>query len=181
MARKLLTAATLVLFALPMTIQAQLHLGIAGGLSAPVGDFGDIADAGYHLTGMLAVSVPAAPIGLRLEGSFNEFKYKSGLLSTNAKARLWSATANGVLSSPGIIGPYLIGGLGIYNASCSECSSSSSTKAGFNGGVGLKLGLTGFSAFVEARYHYIPGGSDATTGGTKSSTQFIPVSVGVTF
>ena len=45
----------------------------------------------------------------------------------------------------------------------------------------IKVGLGGLSAFVEARYHYVPGASDPTTGGAKSSTQFIPLSVGVTF
>jgi hypothetical protein len=183
MPRKLLAAAVLSMFAFPFaTGQAQLHYGVAGGLSAPLGDFGDVADAGYHLTGLLSVSMPLAPIGFRIEGSFNEFKYKSSISSIDAKARIWSGTANAVLSSPGIIGPYLIGGLGIYNAyaSCDGCNSSS-TKGGLNGGAGLKLGLSGFSAFIEARYHYIPGGSDATTAGTKSSTQYIHISVGVTF
>lgn len=180
MSRKLLSAVTLAVLAFPIaTAQAQLHYGIAGGLSAPVGDFGDAVDAGYHLTGLLSLSVPLAPVGLRVEGSFNEFKYKSGLLSTSAKARIWSGTANAVLSTPGIIGPYLIGGLGFYNAStsCSGCSSSSSTKFGLNGGAGFKLGLTGFSAFIEARYHYISSGTTAGGG----NTQFIPVSVGLTF
>jgi hypothetical protein len=41
--------------------------------------------------------------------------------------------------------------------------------------------LTGFSAFAEARYHYIAGPSDPTNGGIKSSTQFIPISFGVRF
>jgi len=182
MSRKLLTAALAVL-ALPVaTAQAQMHYGVAAGLSAPEGDFGKVADAGYHVTGLVTVSAPLAPVGLRVEGSFSEFNYKSTLSSTSAKARLLSATANAVFASPGIMGPYLVGGLGIYRASaeCSGCSTSS-TKGGFNGGAGFRFGLSGFSAFLEARFHYIPGASDATTGGVKSSTQFIPISFGLTF
>lgn len=184
MSRKLLTTVALAVFALPLaTTQAQMGFGVAAGLSAPMGDFGTVVDAGYHLTGLMTVSAPLAPVGLRLEGSFSEFNYKSGIFSTSAKARLLSATANAVVSSPGIMGPYLIGGLGIYNssASCSGCSSSSTSKIGFNGGGGFRFGLSGFSAFLEARYHYIPGGTNATTGGANSSTQVIPFSFGVTF
>jgi hypothetical protein len=176
MSRKLLTVAALAVFALPLATtaaHAQMGYGVAAGLSAPMGDFGKLVDAGYHATGMLTFSAPLAPVGLRVEGSFNEFNYKSTILP-GAKSRLLSATANAVVSSPGILGPYLIGGLGIYSASCSgACSSSSSSKVGFNGGGGFKFGLGGFSAFLEARYHYIP-----VSG---SSTSFIPVSFGVTF
>src|SRR5437016_3003139 len=131
MSRKLLTAAALAVFALPMAAHAQMGYGVAAGLSAATGDFGKLVDAGYHVTGILTFSAPLAPVGARVEGSFNEFNYKSTILS-GAKARLLSATANAVFSSPGIMGPYLIGGLGIYNAStsCSGCTSSSSSKVG---------------------------------------------------
>jgi hypothetical protein len=182
MSRKLLTAATLAVFALPAaTAQAQIGYGVAAGLSAPRADFGSVADAGYHLTGLMTFSAPLAPVGLRVEGSFSEFNYKSAL-PTSAKARLLSTTANAVLSTPGLMGPYFIGGLGIYRASsvCSTCSTSS-TKPGFNGGGGFRLGLSGFSAFLEARYHYVPGASAPTPGGVKNSTQFIPISFGLTF
>jgi hypothetical protein len=56
-----------------------------------------------------------------------------------------------------------------------------SNKVGYNGGVGLRAGLFGLSAFVEARFHFIPGASAPTTGGLTTNTQFIPLSVGVTF
>ncbi len=175
MSRKLLTVAALTLLALPVaTSHAQLGYGVAAGLSAPTGDFGKSVDAGYHLTGIVTFSAPLAPVGLRVEGSFNEFNYKSTILA-NAKARLLSGTANVVFSSPGILGPYLIGGLGMYNAStsCSGCNYGSTSKVGFNGGAGFKFGLSGFAAFLEARYHHV-----ATSPG---STAFIPVSFGVTF
>ena len=88
-----------------------------------------------------------------------------------------------VLTSSGTVAPYLIGGYGVYHASavCSSCTTTS-TKGGFNGGAGFRFGLTGFSAFVEGRFHHIAGASDPTNGGDKSSSaQFIPVSFGVRF
>lgn len=183
MSWKLLTAAAIAAFALPVsTARAQIGLGLAAGLSVPQGDFGKVAESGYHVTGLIAVGAPLIPVGLRVEGSFSEFNYKGSLGGDGEKARLLYATANAVLTSPGIIAPYLIGGFGIYHATavCDLCTTST-TKGGINGGVGFRFGLTGFSAFAEARYHYIAGPSDPTNGGIKSSTQFIPISFGVRF
>lgn len=47
------------------------------------------------------------------------------------------------------------------------------TKFGLNGGVGLRFQLTGFSTFIEARWHTI-----FTEG---SNAQMVPISVGITF
>jgi len=181
MSRKLVTAA-LALLAVPvLSGNAQVGVGIAAGVSAPLGDFGKATQSGYHATGMLTIGVPLLPVGARLEGSFSQFDYKA-TPSNDAKARILYATANAELSAPGIIAPYLIGGVGMYHATaeCGTCATSS-TRIGFNGGGGLKIGLAGFSVFVEARFHYIGGASNPTNGGVKSSTQFIPVSAGVTF
>jgi hypothetical protein len=74
MSRKLLTVAVLMVFAVPVaTAEAQIGYGVAAGLSVPTGDFGKVADAGYHLTGLVTFSAPLAPVGLRVEGSFSEF------------------------------------------------------------------------------------------------------------
>ncbi|MEO8621673.1 MAG: outer membrane beta-barrel protein [bacterium] len=183
MTRKTLVACFAAL-ALPIAAaQAQLGFGVAAGPSTPMGDFSDIAKTGYQASGLVNLSLPLLPVGLRFEGSFGEYDYKDiGTVKSDAKARILSATANAMLSTPGIIGPYLIGGVGYYRASseCSTCSTSSS-KVGFNAGVGVKLGLAGLSVFAEARYHYVPGASNPTTAGKNSSTQFVPVSVGITF
>jgi hypothetical protein len=181
MSRNLLTAAAFVAFAFPAaTTSAQMGYGLAAGLSVPIGDFGKATDTGYHLTGLVTMSAPLLPIGFRADGSFSEFNYSD---PSSAKARLVYATVNAVVPSPGIFGPYVIGGFGIYHASaqCSTCTTTS-TKGGINVGAGIKFGLGGLAVFVEARHHYIAGPSDPTNGGVKgSSTQFIPVSFGLTF
>jgi hypothetical protein len=183
MLRPLTFFATLAVLALPVAgANAQIGFGVSAGLSQPVGNLGDAVDAGYNLTGIVNVSIPLAPVGLRFEGSYNSFNYKSSFFS-GGSARIISGTANAMFGTPGIVGPYAIAGVGLYNssASCSGCSSSSSTNAGVNGGVGIRLGLGGLAAFAEARYHYISGGSSSTTGGGSNSAQFIPITVGVTF
>jgi hypothetical protein len=66
------------------------------------------------------------------------------------------------------------------SALCSGCTAST-TKLGYNGGGGFRRQLNGFSMFLEARFHYIPGASDPTTAGIKSSTRFVPISIGMIF
>jgi hypothetical protein len=179
-----LAAAALLLFALPLVdARAQMRLGVAAGLTAPSGDFNRIVDDGFHVGGFLTFAPPLAPLALRAEGSFSEFKYAGPIGANGAKARIVSGTANAVLKLPGIVGPYAIAGLGIYRltSECDGCTAST-TKGGVNGGAGFQIGLGTLSAFVEARFHYIPGPSDATTAGLRNtSTRLIPISVGLTF
>src|SRR3954463_1783975 len=177
MSRKLLIVAALAAAVLPAApAQAQMGFGAAAGLSAPTGDFGNAVSSGYHLTGILNFSAPLAPVGARVEASFSQFGFKSGVgVPSDAKENILSGTANAVVSPPGLMGVYGIGGLGMYrlSTSCSACGSNSESKFGFNIGGGYKFGLTGFSAFVEARFHSI-----ATTGG---NTTMIPISFGLIF
>jgi hypothetical protein len=185
MSRKLLVVAALAAFVLPAaSAQAQLGFGVAAGLSAPTGDFGKSFSSGYHVTGLVNVSAPLAPVGFRGEVTFNQFGVKSGTgAPSDLKANILAGTANAVVSTPGMMGFYGIGGLGIYHnsSSCSACSGSpTSNKIGFNAGAGFKFGLSGFSAFVEARYHTFSADKDPVTG-TTPKLSWIPVSFGVTF
>ncbi|HEY6219890.1 MAG TPA: outer membrane beta-barrel protein [Gemmatimonadaceae bacterium] len=170
MSRKLL-AAVAIAVCLPLSLASaqKIGFGAAAGLSAPMGDFGDAVDAGYNVTGILSLSLIGAPVGFRGEASYNSFNGK-GVIS-GIKENITSGTVN-VLFSPPLMGIYGIGGLGIYKPSCDGCGSLDS-KVGFNVGAGYKLGLAGFSAFIEARYH--------TFSSNGSSTSYIPVVFGVTF
>jgi hypothetical protein len=183
MSRRLLIPVIVAAIAVPRaSLTAQASFGVAGGYSGARGDFGTVVDAGYHLGASIGLSVPGSPVRVRAEGGFAEFNYKGPLATTNGKVRVLSGTANALVSPGQLGGAYLIGGVGLYrlSAECDRCTTST-TKGGFNGGVGYELRLTGFAVFAEARYHYIAGRSDPTTAGVKSSTQFIPISVGVTF
>ena len=67
----------------------------------------------------------------------------------------------------------VIGGVGMYNSKASIDGAEGSTDFGFNIGAGFNIPLTGFGAYVEARYHHIP-----VDGG---SFQMLPISVGIRF
>jgi hypothetical protein len=162
--------------------RAQSGLGIAAGGSFPTSDFGRVADPGYHITGLAHIAKHDSPFALRLDGTFSQYNYPSDLHVPDASTRLLYGTANLVISATGGMGPYVIGGAGIYYsaAECTGCTTSA-TNGGYNAGGGLRFALSGFSAFVEARYHVIPGGSDPTTAGTKKNAAFVPISFGLIF
>ena len=179
------------------SLGAQASFAIAAGFSGARGDLGNAVNAGYHLLASIAtdagVYLPSGPdraqrsnagslFRVRADAAFTEFRYKVPSGIRNAKARVLSGTANALVSPAQFGGGYLIGGIGLYrmSAECDGCTTAT-TKGGLNGGVGYELRFTGLKLFAEARYHYIAGPSDPTTGGVKSSTQFVPISLGVIF
>lgn len=175
------TVCTTALTALTSTAHAQLvtapnkpfSFGAALGASIPVSDLSDAVNTGFNATGILGLHTPSLPMDFRIDLAYNEFGFKQASgnyhnLSVTGNAVFTFQTAN-----PSSIRPYLIGGVGLYNSSTSASGSSSSNDFGFNVGGGITIPLSGFNAFVEARYNRI-----ATSD---VSTQFIPITVGVMF
>ena len=160
-----------------------ISLGISAGAAIPVGDFGDAYTTGYNGTVSLMFKSVGSPLGLRVDGMYNHMGVKNdnpitvpGLGEVRA-AIITSANANLVYSLPGTgMTPYLIGGAGIYGNKLDirdGNDTNTETNFGLNGGIGASFPLSGFNAFIEARYHHIF--TDV------SATQFIPVTFGVSF
>ncbi len=153
-------------------------LGISGGASIPTGDLSQFANTGYNVGGHVALGTPALPISFRGDVNYDNFGAK-GTGSSNA--HIWSYTANAVYEVPTMTGirPYVIGGIGGFTPGASYTSggttvtATSGTKFGFDVGGGLTIPLSGFNAFVEARYNRYNDG-----GGT---TSFVPITFGVMF
>ena len=153
--------------------RAQLAFSVAAGASLPMGDAGDGLNMGYNATVGVGIKPPLAPLGIRIEGMFNSFDFKE-TVATDASQRVLGLLANATLSGP-MMPVYLIGGVGMYNSkvSAGSLSSDAENDFGFNIGGGFNLPLTGFTTFIEVRYHHIP-----VSGG---SFQFIPITVGLKF
>lgn len=174
-----LAIATIALVAAPRVSNAQLgvlkpiQLGIAGGAAQPMSALKTSSDIGYNGTVAMAINLPFIPVGLRVDGAYNQFGQKAGV---PAKLRVASATGNVVWRLPSIgISPYLIGGAGLYMQSVTPTGGTATTDShlGWNAGAGINLPLAAFNAFVEARYN-----SYSTTGG---SVKFVPVTFGIMF
>ncbi len=161
-------AATLV--AAP-ALYAQTSFSIAGGLTVPMGNTGDVVKSGYNVTAGLGIKPPLAPIGLRFEGAWNQMDFKT---SAFGATRILAGIANVTLSGPALPMGYLIGGVGMYNVATPDITNSDSeSKVGFNVGAGLNFPLTGIGTFLEARFHMV-----STSG---ESLKFVPITFGIKF
>lgn len=179
-----LTAAVSLL-ASPLAAQSagRPTFGVFAGAAIPTSTFGDRVKSGYDVGAFLGVRPATLPVGLRFEGVYNRFDLKA---FSNVHSNIWQGTANLVIgrpAAPGMVSPYLIGGLGVYSskdvASNANVSSESSTKFGANGGAGIDLPLSGISVFAEARYHYVFTKDNNIPGSTNIG--FVPINVGVRF
>lgn len=162
--------------------QSLASLGVAAGASVPMSNFGDRSSTGYHLMLTLGVRVPMSPISFRADGMFNEFDYNNdagtgggaAFRAVEKSARVWGATANAVLGSSGLLGPYVIGGIGVYRVTEAVPifgGTHSANDFGWNVGGGVRFELSGFSAYAEARYHWV-GDTDV---------RILPVTFGLSF
>lgn len=194
----LLTAAAIVA-ASPASAQdaaavRPFTFGVSGGVSLPMGDFGDGVKTGFNAGAHLAFKPAMLPFGVRVEGQFNRFDIKAFDddidLDVDGNAQIISGTVNGVFGVPAASSafrPYVIGGVGVYNERVSGSAfgidvSDSQTKFGLNGGVGIEFGLSGLATFIEARYHLIfDAEDDEETGASGSNTTYIPISFGIKF
>ncbi len=174
-----LAIATIALVAAPRA-NAQLgalkpfQLGIAGGAAQPMSTLSDGASTGYNGTVAMAINLPFIPVGLRVDGAYNQFGEKTGV---PGKLRVASATGNVVWRLPSIgISPYLIGGAGLYMSTVTApgVASVSENHLGYNAGVGINLPLSVFHAFVEARYNRVQLDNS-------QNMQFVPVTFGIMF
>jgi Outer membrane protein beta-barrel domain len=154
------------------TVVKPVQFGVAAGAALPLSDFSDVFSTGFNGTVILALNPQMIPLGIRVEGAYNQFGVKGG---GGGNSHITSGTGNLVYQVPSTsVSPYLIGGIGLYNlAVSSELGGGSENDFGWNIGGGIKLPLSGFDTFIEARYNQVQ------TSGT--STKFVPITFGIMF
>ena len=162
-------------------VQAQnpMSFGIAAGASIPTGDYGDIFKTGFHGMATVGLTPAMVPFGLRIDGMYNSLSGKES--ADGADLRVLGLTANGVFQMPAMVAsPYLIGGVGYYNAKfeTGEADEESESDFGLNVGIGMKFNLSGFGTFAEIRYHNVFNKDDDANVGNLS---FIPLTFGIMF
>jgi opacity protein-like surface antigen len=119
------------------------------------------------------------PLGLRLDAAYDRFAFSDRVQAAvgSGNQTVGSATLNATYRLPmtnSPMSPYLISGLGAYRIACSlgpGCEST--TKFGWNVGLGAKLFVVGVRSFAEARYH--------RTGRGDSNVHYFPITFGVMF
>jgi len=179
-------AAGAVIASAPLAAQeaSRPTFGISGGISFPTGDFGSGYKSGYDISAFVGFHPATSPVGFRAEGMYDRFDFK-GNNPLGLHRNVFAGTGNillGGTATPGSIRPYVIAGVGLYNLkedATNASGASSSTKFGINGGAGLELPLSGITALLEARIHYVFANNGDTALGYNAT--FIPVVVGVRF
>ena len=121
--------------------------GGTAGIALPVGRLSDDHAAGYAFGAVAEYAVANQPYSLRAEGMFQRFALKSG--HTGRDANLLDIGASVVYRTDMVseARPFVTGGIAIYNAT------DEGTRPGINGGAGVEIPLTGFTAVAEARLH----------------------------
>ncbi len=180
LSRVLLPSVVAALLAVPAALSAQVHFLLAGGLSAPSGNFSNVVNSGYHGLVGLQFGVPLSPFSVRVTGEIDRFPARANLLPLGGSSSGHSTIADGSASAVfsfggvGIVSPYVLAGLGVYRTSFSgTLGSGTSTDMGYHAGVGLNVGVLGIGLFAEARFVDI-----ASSG---SAIHYFPVSVGLRF
>lgn len=177
----------LVVAATPAAAQLPFRFGIQAGASMPTGDFADVnegaAEMGYNV-GLLAEFKPMLlPVGIRGDVIFNEFNVKD---EDAVDYRILNVNGNAILEMPGVgLSPYLLGGAGWYRLDVNvddsrtggDVEGSDASGIGFNVGGGIRFGLAGFGAAVEAHYRT----AKLDVGGVKRTFSYVPISFVLTF
>jgi len=170
----LLLVAGLVIAPTVAMAQNPFHFNIAAGAAIPTSDLADAASVGYNFTVGLGMRPPLSPLGFRVEGKYNNFSAKNCDACDNLSIKGLDANVlydfMPVTKAVGV-SFYGIGGLGAFKASSGGVNSD--TKLGWNIGAGLRIPLTGFSGYIEARYHQV--------NGDNGNTSWIPLTFGLVF
>jgi hypothetical protein len=174
MQRRILVLASLSLatLATPLYAQRPVFVNVAGGVSLPTGRFADGASTGWHALASIGVSTFMQPIGLRLDAAHSRFTAKAA----GPDQAITSATLNltyrlPMTNSP--LSPYLVTGAGAYRFECfGGVSCGTTTRFGWNAGLGFRLAGLGHTWFVESRFHAV----NASTG----NVRHVPITFGLT-
>lgn len=177
------------------------RIGIMGGLTFPRGsDFSDITKRGWNAGALIALGAPAFPLSFRLDGQWHQLAGKTGVFadrgSQRTDLRIIDGTADfeWTFGKPSSSNFYVIGGVGLYNlrgrnfttpgnilGGTDSTFTVSATKFGWNGGVGVRAQLSGYTLFIESRYHLVNHGHEVDGTGSSNAIHFIPIDVGITF
>src|SRR6185503_6366024 len=166
-------------FAATLSGQKTYALGAGGGGAIPVGRLSDSQSSGYNGMVVLAIGVAELPIGVRFDGIYNKFTYRTAPVGSPAASDLRVAAALGNLLfafSGTSAKPYVVVGGGLYNTKGDIPGAKSQNSLGFNAGLGATFGLGPLAGFLESRYHSIS--RSASKGGV---IQFVPITVGLLF
>ncbi len=155
--------------------QSKLSFGAGGGLTLPLGDFGDAAKLGWHGMALVGYQPAASKIGFRGDIMYGSHGLEQGV-DGSFKLAGAMASITYAFQSKGSIKPYVLGGVGLFNAKIDidNFGSDDETKLAVGGGFGIKFRAgSDASFFAEGRF--------VNVFTSDNSTNFIPLTFGIQF
>jgi hypothetical protein len=146
-----------------------IRFGVGGGLTLPIGDYADFDKAGWHVLGLIQFPISQSPIHARFDAMYGQTSHDVGSGNTT----LTGATGDLLYhlgNRASTVRPYVLGGLGFYNA---DFGGASESKFAFGVGGGILFSIGTMHAFLEGRYMSVQT--------SNSSLNFLPVSLGLMF
>jgi hypothetical protein len=145
-----------------------IRFGVGGGLTLPIGNYGDVDKAGWHVMGLIQFPISQSPIHARFDAMYGQTSHDVGSGNTT----LTGATGDLLYhlgNRASTVRPYVLGGLGFYNA---DFGGASESKFAFGVGGGILFSIGTMHAFLEGRYMSVQ---------TSPSLNFLPVTLGLMF
>ena len=140
-----------------------LRFGVQGGVSMPMGDFGEIANLGFLVGGLLDVQPAGMPVGFRFNVDYQRWGADDAVGVDNFNSLSGTGAVMFTVPTTGGISPYVLGGVGMYRSNCGgNDACEASNDFGFNLGGGLNFGLGTLDTGVEVRYHNVDDSSFIT-------------------
>ena len=139
---------------------------IGGGVVMPSGEYGDFAKTGYGGMAGVNLSVPALPVGVRVEALYLYNPHDEAIDAGSTS--LYGGMASATYGIGGPTGLYLLGSLGYMNhAYNAPAGGTSANEWDFTWGIGGGINFS--KLFAEVRYMQ------------RGDTKFIPIMVGIRF
>jgi hypothetical protein len=176
-----LMALVLMAFAVPALAveKGEMTFGLTGGMAMPMGDFGDVAKAGFG-GGVFGDYWLTPAIALGVDGAYNRFGLDEDLVSALEAFSGESVDGNFTFMQFGAhakylfpmkdapVAPWVSAGAGMYNMKAklevgSESGDDTESKIGLNGAVGLDFKATpAVKVGVVGTFHHIMTDDEAT-------------------
>lgn len=161
----------------PAAAQAQggFKFGVMAGASLPMGDLGEGTKTGWGGGVTLMMRAPEAKVGFGIEAQINRFGAEDiGEVDVDATLNMYGAMARLEFAAGNAF--YLLGGAGLFRTEVTadddgpDLGDTNNTDFAVQGGLGFNFGP---GLFVEGKFVNV-----FTEG---SSTQFVPIVVGIRF
>ncbi|HEV2641235.1 MAG TPA: outer membrane beta-barrel protein [Candidatus Elarobacter sp.] len=162
--------------AAPAFAQRSTHIGVGGGISAPVGRIDSTYTSGRQGMVVLTTGPSEGPFGLRLDYSYNALRGKTVNGVRIPDTHYDAVTANLVGEfRVANVKPYALGGVGGYSHRPVP-GGKRVTNLGYNGGAGITFPIATLpvSGFLETRYTVVAPRNAPTE-------HLLPVTLGVMF